>query len=453
YRCVWDAGIPLETLPRCVEVPVGNRLVSGRLLRSHLPHSDCPVYFVAREEYFDRAGLYGDGKEDYRDNCERFVFFCRAVLEAVRELELEVDLLHCNDWQTGLVPVYLSTEYGVIRGYEKIRTLMTIHNMAYQGRFWYWDMVLTGLDSRYFNWRQLEFYGDLNLLKAGLVFSDTLTTVSPTYAREIQSSPHGCGLEGVLSGRRQHLVGILNGADYRSWNPETDEHLPRTYGISDRSEGKAACKADLQRELGLPLLSDVPLIGFVGRLVEQKGVELILGALRTWARTRPAQWVILGTGQRDWELQLEGLAAEYPQRVAAKLSFSESLAHRITAAADIFVMPSRFEPCGLNQLYSLKYGTVPVVHRTGGLADTVRDADPLSIASGEANGFSFEGFDGAAFEQALARACDLYQQDPAAWGQLATRGMTQDWSWRRSAAQYADVYRETLEREARTVGA
>ncbi len=453
YRCVHQAGLPIDETSHVLEVPVGNRIVNGRILRTRLPDSDVPVFLVARDEYFDRPGLYGDGKEDYRDNCERFVFFCRAALEAIRELRLEVEIVHCHDWQTGLVPVYLSVEYGVARGYDHLRTVMTIHNMAYQGRFWHWDMVLTGLDWKYFNWRQLEFYGDLNLLKAGLVFADTLTTVSPRYACEIQSAPHGCGLEGLLASRRRDLHGILNGVDYELWSPASDKYLSHTYDASNWRQGKAACKSALQSEMGLNPDPAVPLLGFIGRMVEQKGIELILATMDRWARTQPVQWVLLGNGNPDYEQRLTRLAKEYPHRIAARIGFSDELAHRIEAGADIFLMPSRFEPCGLNQLFSLKYGAVPVVHRTGGLSDTITDANADSLAREEANGFDFDEYSESQFETALARACDVYSNDPKTWDQMVRTGMQQDWSWDRSGRQYAELYERTLARGTQAVGA
>jgi starch synthase len=234
-----------------------------------------PVYLVQQDQYFDRPELYTVDGKDYIDNCERYVFFCRAVLESIRLLELPVDILHANDWQTGLVPAYHKIEYRNRPGYEQIATIFTIHNLAFQGQFWHWDMLLTDIDWKYFNWHQMEFFGHLNLMKTGLVFSDALSTVSPRYAQEIQTSPLGCGLEGVLSQRRRVLSGIINGVDYREWDPATDEHLPQRYTPQTVRAGKAACKAHLQQELGLDARPDVPLAGFVGRLTDQKGVDLI----------------------------------------------------------------------------------------------------------------------------------------------------------------------------------
>ncbi len=359
------------------------------------------VYFVDQPQYYERPGLYQEDGEDYRDNCERFVFFSRAVLEAVRLLDLDVEVIHANDWQTGLVPAYLKIEYRGVPGYEQIGTLFTIHNMAYQGMFWHWDMLLTGLDWKYFNWQQMEFFGNLNLLKTGLIFADRLNTVSPRYAEEIQSAPLGCGLEGVLQQRRDVLTGIVNGVDYREWDPQMDSSLPTSYGPDTFAQGKAACKAALQTELGLPVEPKTPLIAFIGRLTDQKGVDLLAATVRDWVQTHDVQWAFLGTGDPQHHEQFAMLAERFPQKVAVRLEFSNQLAHRIEAGADIFAMPSRFEPCGLNQLYSLKYGTVPVVRATGGLADTIVDCNEATAAAGTATGFAFSEYSALALSEAL----------------------------------------------------
>jgi starch synthase len=290
----------------------------------------------------------------------------------------------------------------------------------------------------------MEFYGNLNFLKSGLAFADVLTTVSPRYAQEIQSSPLGCGLEGILTDRRQDLFGIINGVDYGVWNPAIDPHLSgHRYAIDNVAEGKRACKAALQREMGLPEIEGQPLVAIVGRLADQKGFDLIADVIRQWAETTPIQWVILGTGDPRYHELLTTLAARRPDRIAVRLAFSNELAHRIEAGADIFLMPSRYEPCGLNQLYSLKYGTVPVVHATGGLADTITNLTEATLAAGTANGFSFEQYTPAALAEALDRACRTYANRPI-WEQLIRTGMSQDWSWKHSAQEYSRLYERTL---------
>jgi starch synthase len=406
---------------------------------------------VQQEQYFDRDQLYGADGKDYIDNCERFVFFSRAVLEAIRLLDLQVDVIHANDWQTGLVPAYLNIEYQHVPRYQRIASLYTIHNLSYQGQFWHWDMLLTGLDWKYFNWREMEFHGKLNLLKTGLVFADSINTVSPRYAQEIQSAPLGCGLEGVLQHRSAVLSGILNGMDANEWNPATDPHLAAHYDLNSFAQGKAVCKAALQKEVGLPQAPRRPLVGFIGRLIDQKGLDLMAEVIQRWVQTSDVQWVLLGTGQPKYHRLLETLAERFPQKVAIRLEFSNPLAHRIEAGADMFLMPSRFEPCGLNQLYSLRYGTVPVVRATGGLADTVVGLSDAPEQSPPANGFSFQEYSALALGETLRHACNTYEK-PEVWKRLIATGMGQDWSWARSAQQYVELYKLTIARAMRTAG-
>lgn len=444
YRKTAYCGQPIQRLGVDFVVPIGSKLVGGHLLRSTMPGADVPVYLVEQDQYFDREELYSVDGKDYIDNCERFVFFSRAVLEAIRLLDLRVDVLHANDWQTGLVPAYLKIEYRNLPQYQRIASLLTIHNLSYQGQFWHWDMLLTGLDWKYFNWRQMEFHGNLNLLKTGMVFADSISTVSPRYAQEIQSSPLGCGLEGVLQYRRDVLSGILNGIDPEEWNPLTDPHLPANYDARNVEQVKPICKAALQKELGLPQSPNVPLAGVIGRLTDQKGFDILLEVMQRWLRDNEMQWAILGTGQPEYHKALESLAARYPRRLAARLEFSNPLAHRIEAGADLFLMPSRFEPCGLNQMYSLRYGTLPLVRSTGGLADTIVGYDPHAPHLA-ANGFAFQEYSPLALDDALHTALECYRK-PEAWRQLVSAGMAQDWSWTRSAKEYVELYRKTMER-------
>ena len=445
YRRVWHSGQQIDDTGIEFSVPIGRKTVCGRILRSHLPDSQVPVYLIDQPGYFDRAELYGENGENYKDNCERFVFFCRAVLEAISLLNLDLNMLHVNDWQTGLVPAYLKTEYAGIPCYEKIASLFTIHNLSYQGQFWHWDMLLTGLDWKYFNWRQMEFYGNLNLMKTGLVFSDSLSTVSPRYAEEIQSSPLGCGLEGVLRQRRDSLTGIINGVDYNIWNPATDSDIPANYDVDSIKPDKPQCKAALQREMGLAERADVPLIGLIGRLVDQKGIDLVSGVMKEWLQSESAQWVILGTGEEKYHRFFADIAHRHPQQVATRLEFCNALAHRIEAGSDIFLMPSQFEPCGLNQLYSLRYGTVPVVRSTGGLADTIVNTTEKTLTHRSANGFSFADYSTLRLSETLRHACQTFHQRDI-WRQIVSTGMRQDWSWARSATLYASLYEKTIER-------
>jgi starch synthase len=446
YREIRKCGLPIEQLNVRYEVPIGTKMVGGGLAKALLPGSRVPVFFVQQNEYFDREGLYAEKNVGYSDNAERFIFFNRAVLEAIRLLDLPVDVLHCNDWHTGLLPAYLKLEYRGVPRFENVASLLTIHNMEHQGDFWHWDMLLTGLDWSHFNWREMEAYGRLNMLKAGLVYADAVSTVSPRYAQEIQTPEFGCRLEGVLQHRRDDLFGIINGVDYAVWNPATDKFLPVKYGPRDVTAGKAAAKTLLQQKVGLEVRADVPLFGLIGRLVEQKGVDLVLAVMQEWARTKDAQWVILG-GDGDPKLGAESanLARFYPQKIVARIEKSEELAHLIEAASDVFLMPSRFEPCGLNQLYSMKYGTLPLVHAVGGLADSVVDASLENMRIGAASGFSFSGATAMNLDAALNRARELYVNGRELWAKVQQAAMAQDWSWDRSAKDYVSLYQGMIE--------
>jgi starch synthase len=445
YRQTRCCGMAIEPLGIDFIVPIGSKTVTGHLLKSRLPGVDAPVYLIGQDSYYDRDELYRDNGEDYQDNCERFVFFSRAVMEAVRLLNLDVDIIHANDWQTGLIPAYLKVEYRNRPRYDKIATVFTVHNIAYQGVFWHWDMLLTGLDWKYFNWHQMECYGRLNLLKTGLVFADAINTVSPRYAEEIQTPMFGRGLEGVLQHRRDTLSGILNGIDETIWNPAIDAHTVANYTVANCAQGKPACKRSLQQELGLAVRDETPVIGLIGRLDDQKGLDMVASIIPEWVETTDIQWVILGKGEPKYHQLFSDLARRYPNKVAVRLEFSDPLAHRIEAGADMFLMPSRFEPCGLNQMYSLKYGTIPIVRETGGLADTIVDATPENIAANVANGFSFREDNPDALSETIRRAHAMYRQTES-WRRLMETGMRQDWSWNRSAKEYIRLYETTLAR-------
>lgn len=448
YQQVRKQGLQLELMNVKFDIPIGSKIIRGMLWKGQLPNQpNVAVYFVEQDDYYDRPELYRSKGNDYPDNCERFVFLCRAALESIRILHLELDVIHCHDWQTGLIPAYLNIEYLHAPGYQTLASVFTIHNLAYQGQFWHWDMAVTGLDWRFFNWQQMEFYGKLNLLKTGLVFAEGITTVSEQYAREIQTPEHGCGLEGVLQQRADVLRGIVNGVDYNAWNPAVDLSLAEKYDASSWRVGKAACKAALQRELNLPQSPETPVIGLVGRLADQKGWNLVADLMRRWVRDVDVQWAVLGTGEPQYHELLGQLARDYPHRVGAKFDFSDPLAHRIEAGSDMFLMPSQYEPCGLNQLYSLKYGTVPVVRATGGLVDTVVDANDENLSQRRATGFSFARFDVFEMEAALQRALSIFWHRKDQWQQLVETGMHADWSWGRSAEKYEQVYREAMERK------
>ncbi len=432
-----DTGISLS-------VPMPNGAVTARVFESVLPGSAVPVYLIGNDEYYDRDELYFDRatNADYEDNCERFVFFCRAALETIQALHLRPDVLHCNDWHTALIPVYLKTLYAERKPLSDARTLLTVHNLAYQGVFWHWDMKLTGLDWGLFNWRQLEFYGKLNCLKAGLVFADLLSTVSRRYAEEIQTEQFGRGLDGVLKERSNDLYGVVNGIDHSIWNPEVDELIPAKYSADDMS-GKAVCKEALLNGQGLPRREATPLVGVISRLAPQKGFDIVEVALDELMQL-DLQMVVLGTGDRRYHEMFKAAAKKCPDKLAVNLTFDDRLAHQIEAGCDMFLMPSRYEPCGLNQLYSLKYGTVPVVRATGGLADTVVDCDGKSLRRRTATGFVFEKYNPVRLLAAVERAIETYHR-PAHWTQLVRTGMAQDWSWHRSAREYIALYEKVTE--------
>ncbi len=438
YRRVSNAGVPIRPTGVALRIPVGGRAVEGFINEADLPGSNVKVYLIDQPHYFDRPDLYQEKGRDYPDNCERFVFFDRAVLETIRLLKLRPDVLHCNDWQTGLIPVYLDELYRRREGFSAIGTLYTIHNLAYQGRFWHLDMPLTGLDWRLFNWRHLEFHNQLNFMKAGLVFADMISTVSPTYAQEIQTSALGCGLDRLLHDRRDELRGIVNGIDLDEWSPSNEPMIAKRYDATTVREGKAACKAHLQRIASLPEDPDIPLFAQIGRLDPQKGWDL-LAEVADDLLTRPVQLAVLGEGLPQYHDFLRHLATQHPGKVRAFLEFSKPLAHQIEAGADIFLMPSRYEPCGLNQLYSLVHGTIPLVHSTGGLADTVVDTNSETLADGSATGFVFHEYTAAALRHTIDRVLGHWP-DRALWNRLMQNGMRSDWSWAHSALSYVELY-------------
>ena len=437
-RARWSGNLLIEPTGQTVEVKLAERRVPGRILRSAIPGSSATVFLIDQPAYFDRPGLYQERDRDYRDNSERFIFFSRAVIEAARVLGLRPDIVHANDWQTGLVPAIVRIEASHHADFAHTATVLTIHNLAFQGMFWHWDMLLTGLDWRYFNWQQMEFFGNLNLLKTGIVFADLVTTVSPTYAREIQTPEFGCGLNGVLSSRREDLVGILNGVDMEVWNPAIDPHIAERYKPATVGQGKPVCKAHLQQRLGLPVRMDVPLFGMISRLTGQKGLDLVCEAAADFAAL-DIQVVFLGSGDPRFEKKLRELAREMPQKVSVTIGYDEPLSHEIEAGADVFLMPSHYEPCGLNQMYSLIYGTVPIVRAVGGLADSVVDATETNLSNGTANGFSFSEYRSDVLFRQMCRAFGFFR-DQRTWRQMMRTGMERDWSWNRSAAEYVNVY-------------
>jgi starch synthase len=392
-------------------------------------------YLVDDPEYFDREQLYGVAGKDYPDSAERFAEFCSAAIEFCKQV-LMPDVIHCHDWQAGLVPVLLRTRYANDRAFQGVPVVFTIHNMGYHGSFPRDVMKKIGLPEKLFSIDAMEFYGRVNFLKGALIFSDYLTTVSPTYAQEIKTVEFGHGLDGVVRNRADHLSGILNGVDYAAWSPERDKIIAARYSPKDMS-GKVACKKNLIELFGLPAETmERPLIGIVSRFAGQKGFDLI-EQIAPDLLTEDIAIAALGTGEPRYEKLLRELAKAYPSQVAVRVAYDNMVAHKIEAGADIFLMPSRYEPCGLNQIYSLKYGTVPVVRATGGLDDTIEQYDP---ATESGTGFKFQAYDGPSLFGAIREALAIFRSEPAAWRRIQLNGMAKDFSWQASAVEYARLY-------------
>jgi len=440
YQTVRDRGWPLTEAVGNLQVPLVFGVREARVWQTPLAgrlreESEVPVYFIEQDEYFARPGLYGTESGDYPDNAFRFIFFCRAVLALAERLQWFPHIFHCHDWHTGLVSAYLRFLPGLDSRISTANSVFTIHNLAYQGWFPAWAFGLTGLPWPLFQPAGVEFLGFMNCMKAGIAYADQLSAVSPSYAEEICTPEFGFGLDGVLRQRRESLTGILNGADYQMWNPETDSALSAHYQATNLS-GKEVCKAALLRTYGLPEDLTVPLLGMVSRLVDQKGVDLVLSAMERLLAMN-VRLVILGSGEPRYEEQLTAFAQRYPERFGVRLAFDEPLSHQIQAGCDCFLMPSRYEPCGLTQLYSLRYGTIPIVRATGGLRDTVQ---PFNSATGAGTGFVFTEPSADALIEAVRAAAAAFGEKQE-WRQLQRNAMAQDFSWEHSANRYVELYR------------
>ena len=430
YRNTRAVPVPVPTLT----IPMGEGLRFPRIEEGGTLHG-VQYYFVDDPDYFDREQLYGTAGKDYPDNAERFAEFCGAAIEFCKHVWMP-DVIHCHDWQSALVPVLLRTRYEKDEALRELRVVFTIHNMGYHGTFPRDAMKKIGLPETLFTVNGLEFYGRVNFLKGGLIFSDFLTTVSPKYAEEIQTEEYGHGLDGVVRNRADRLTGILNGVDYAAWSPERDKVIASRYSPKDLS-GKLLCKKNLLEIFGLPLeLVDKPVIGIVSRFAGQKGFDLIEQVAADLLREDLAIAAV-GAGEPRYEKLFRELAKAYPARFSVKVAYDNILAHKIEAGADMFLMPSRYEPCGLNQIYSLKYGTVPVVRATGGLDDTIEAFDP---ETGGGTGFKFQAYDGPALLGAVRQALSVFRDDPKAWRRMQLHGMDKDFSWKASAVEYAKLY-------------
>ena len=433
YRSVRQGPFQIEDTGIRFAVPVSDRMEAGSLLRTTLG-SAITVYLVQADRYFDRDGLYGTPDGDYPDNAQRFVFFSRAVLEVLKAKP--ADILHAHDWQTGLSVAFLRADPGRYQQLSSAKTVFTVHNAAYQGIFWHLDWHLLNLDYRFFTPRYLEFHGKINFLKSGLVLADAITTVSPSYAEELRTAEQGWGLDGVFRERADNLTGILNGIDDDAWNPRSDPFIARTYDSANLAD-KKACKADLQRAFSLPEDPDVLLVGMVSRLASQKGFDLLQKALVELLR-RPLQFVLLGSGDRRYQDLFTAAARAHPQKVGVKIAFDDALAHRVVAGSDVLLIPSQYEPCGLAQMYALRYGTIPVVRATGGLRDTVHQFDP---ARGVGNGFVFGPYQARSLLEAVDQTLGVFNREQH-WTTLMKNAMAGDFSWDRSAPAYLRLYRQ-----------
>ena len=438
YRMVDTAKYGLRRILPKLVVPIAGTVETGAVWEGR--NGSVPTYFIEQDDYYDREGLYQMDGRDHPDNAERFAFLSRAVLELTRALDFSPAVYHCNDWQTGLVPTYLRTTYRVDPEFQDAGVLFTVHNLGYHGLFKPATLAIANLSSELFTPFGVEFYGKVNFLKAGLVFSDLINTVSRKYSQEIQTEEFGHGLDGVLRARAKDVRGILNGIDYDEWHPSRDQFIAARFSRDDL-HGKAACKADLQRIFGLPERPNVPLLAVISRLAEQKGIDLIAESLDAILGL-DAQFVLLGTGEPALHQAFEAAKARHSSRVGLKLGFDVALSHKIEAGADMFLMPSRYEPCGLNQMYSLAYGTIPIVRTTGGLDDTIQPFEPETNVG---NGFKFADASGDALLLTVRQAVALYRQREP-WLRLIENAMDCDFSWSRSAKEYEALYHEIASR-------
>lgn len=409
-------------------------------IKAHLNgrHVDIPIYLVDNYNYFYRDSMYM-----YADEAQRFIFWNKAVLKMLPKLNFAPDIIHCNDWQTGAIPFFLKNVYQNDAFYRDISTVFTIHNLQYQGNFSKDNLPYLGVGEEYFTSDRLEFYGGINFMKMGINYSDVLNTVSRTYAREIQTKEKGERLEGLLKKRSNDLYGIINGINYHEFNPKTDKRIYHNYDFTNVANKKDN-KYDLQKEMGLPV-KDSPMISLISRLVDQKGLDLLAEVVDE-LMCLDIQCVILGEGDAKYEQMFSNLARRYPQKMGVFIGFNNILAHKIYAGADIFLMPSKFEPCGLGQLIAMRYGTIPIVRGTGGLLDTVHDYNPV-INSG--NGFVFMDYTGRAFYHSLAKALKLYRDSKDQWKNLMERCMEMDFSWSKSGVEYLQLYAEAINRHSK----
>jgi starch synthase len=437
YRSVGQSKRSIKPTGLTVSVPIGPKVKSGELHEGRLNRT-VPVYFVGHDDYFDREGFYGDSEGEFPDNAERFIFFARAVLETCKALDFQPDIIHCNDWQTGLIPCYLKTTFANDPFFENTRSVFSIHNLGYQGNFDKRCLRMAHLPRKVFTQEGVEFYDCFSFMKAGLVYADRLATVSKTYSKEILTSENGFGMDGLLLHHQSKLSGILNGADYGEWDPQIDFHIKTRYGPKSL-KGKQECKKSLVRKLSLKLTEQTPLICMVTRLSSQKGIDLVVQRFAELME-QGAALVILGSGDDHYESFFAEQNQNYPKQFRYVSGFNEKLAHQIIAGSDLLLMPSHYEPCGLTQMYALRYGTVPIVRRVGGLADTIKAFQP---GKNQGTGFLFKSSEESKWLSLLQKALALYSRKKV-WKSLMLNGMKQDFSWDQAAKHYERLYRRAL---------
>ncbi len=424
-------------------VQVGSHKRLARILNATLPGSMVEIYLIDCPHYFHRDSLYTDGC----DEDERFIFFNKAVIEILKRINWIPDIIHCNDWQTGLIPLYIKNNFKTDGLFDSTAALFTIHNIEYQGLFSKHTLKHANIDDKlFYPTGPVEFFEKVSFLKTGIVFSDVINTVSNTYAKELLTSEFGAGMENILIERKNDFFGILNGANYTDWDPETDSCIPYKYSAKDLS-GKLKNKKYLSDRFKLIFNQDLPLIGMVSRMVDQKGFDIFQKIAEDLMKL-DANWIILGSGESEYENMFRLLEEKYPSKVSVHIGYNDELSHLIEAAADIFLMPSHFEPCGLNQIYSLKYGTVPVVRKTGGLADTVFDWDDSKMTTKTGTGFLFKDYTGKALIESVNRALKTFR-DKKSWDRIRKNGMVMDYSWNISAKEYLNLYEIALDRRGK----
>ncbi len=441
YRTIKEQGVTAKKVFAGLKVPLGDAVLPCDVFEVRTEQG-VPVFLFDRNDLFDRMNLYGTWQGDYEDNLERFSYLSRAALIFAKEVRADFNVVHCHDWQTGLVPAYLKTLYRKDPFLSKLSSVFTIHNMGYQGIFPAKMLSTCGLPASELHPDGIEYWGDISLLKAGIVYADAITTVSPRYSREIKTPEFGLGMEGILRNRSADLHGILNGANYAVWNPVTDPLIDNQYSADDM-KGKRICKATLIREMGLDAhFLKRPLCGVISRLTAQKGYELFVKVVEDIIKL-DVGLVILAAGEQKYQQVVGEIAQQYPARVFPRFEFDETLAHRIMAGADMLLVPSRYEPCGLTQIHALKYGTVPIVRATGGLDDTIEQFDPRS---GKGTGFKFAGYKAKDFLGQIETAVRMYD-NRVAWGKVVENGMRADFSWKQSAQEYVSLYKELVRRK------